>query len=80
MLKQQVKNNNTFYTRNPLSIDHFDFHDALSSFDPLLWNLVTLLTASALEISVYKKASPCVASERIVFHEGTLSSKMKEVR
>ena len=79
-LKKQVKNNNTYYTRNPLSIDKFNFHDALPSFDPLLWNLVTLLTASSSEMSIYKKTSLCVTSERISFQESTLSSKLKGVR
>ena len=80
-LKVQVKNNNEHYTKNPLSIDNFKFGNALSSFDPLIWNLVMLLTASNAEMSMFKKTSFCVASERISFsNESIRTGKLKEVR
>ena len=38
--------------RNALSSDKLNFQDALSSFDPLFWNLVALLMASLSEMSI----------------------------
>ena len=77
-LRQQVKDNNSNYTDNPLTIDDFDLDAAVLSFDPLIWNMVFLLTSSVSELNTYMKSSISVANEKIFSSEE--SNKVKQIR
>lgn len=66
-LKNQSKRIKEYYTRDPLSIDKFNFNEALSSFDPVIWNVVCLLTSNSEEIHAFKKTSLHVAKDLLSF-------------
>ena len=80
-LKQQTKNINETFTSSPLAVADFNLLDAVSSFDPIIWNIVSLLTSNLEEMRFFKQSSICITKDHIRFpNESTSHGMQRTIR
>ena len=66
-LRMQANRLTNDFVQNPMSLTDFDFNSAMSLFDPLVWNIICMLTATLEELHFFKQSSLQVDREFIKF-------------
>ena len=66
-LNSQAKMIKDSYVLNPKMVTNFDYNDVLSKMDPIIWNLVCVLTTNTGEETFYNKNPVSLDKDSIHF-------------
>ncbi|XP_071481651.1 uncharacterized protein [Diadema antillarum] len=81
-LRKQGKRITSAFVSNPMSLAEFEFQTAYKLFNPLIWNIVCMITASTEETKFFRQSDIDICKEYIQFpsEEGHSYHRKKQRR